>query len=72
MILPCVHFNTAKSVLGQNKHRVPMLMHPRVVEGIKDKLRKEESLGIFATLPCYQQRSILLKYDRISGLLLAE
>ena len=31
---------------------------PCVVEGIKDKLRKEESLGIFATLPCYQQRSI--------------
>ena len=31
---------------------------PCVVEGIKDKLRKKESLGIFATLPCYQQRSI--------------
>ena len=31
---------------------------PCVVEGIKDKLRKEESLGIFATPPCYQRRSI--------------
>ena len=28
VILPCVHFSTAQSVLGQNKHRVPMLMHP--------------------------------------------
>ena len=25
---PCVRFSTAQSVLGQNKHRVPMLMHP--------------------------------------------
>ena len=33
---------------------------PCVVEGIKDKLRKKESLGIFATPPCYQQRSITL------------
>ena len=30
------------------------------VKGIKDKLRKEESLGIFATLPCYQWQSITL------------
>ena len=28
VVLPCVHFNTAQSVLGQNKHHVPMLMHP--------------------------------------------
>ena len=28
VVLPCVHFNTAQSVLGQNKHHVPMLMCP--------------------------------------------
>ena len=27
VLLSCVHFNTAQSVLGQNKHHVPMLMH---------------------------------------------
>ena len=33
---------------------------PCVVEGIEDKLWKKESLGIFPTLPCYQQWSITL------------